>query len=229
VVVGDMLFALALDTMLSAEFEPGIREAVSRRFLGYVADTGAGEVSDILLGVRDITRVSEETIAQMYTLKTTRYTFEAPLVLGAMLAGAPAERAQELAEIAEPMGLAFQMQNDLIEYAHFDLTDRALQTDLLEGKKTLLLRCTFERLEPLDRSFLQICLSATALNDSSMVKIKELIDKSGAVAVLKQRMEDLFAQAQERLRRSGLSEYQQQGVRDAIELIQLQTQSSGTN
>jgi geranylgeranyl diphosphate synthase type I len=229
VVVGDMLFALAMDTMLGSEFEEKKRQAASRRFLRYVTDTGAGEVFDILLGVRDIARVKEEDIALMYTLKTTRYTFEAPLVLGAILAGALDEQVQDLAEIVEPLGLAFQIQNDLIEYSHFDLQDRALQTDLLEGKKTMLLRYTFDRLESLDRSFLQLCLTAAMLNESSIVKIKELIDKSGAVEAIRKKIEELLRQAQERLNRSGLTENQRQGIRDAIALIQQQTQVSGTN
>src|SRR5271170_8247309 len=87
VVVGDILFAMAVDTLRSTDFAPAVRDAALSHFLRYISDTGAGEVYDILLGTRDIARVEETDITRMYTLKTTRYTFEAPLVLGALLPG----------------------------------------------------------------------------------------------------------------------------------------------
>ena len=155
------------------------RDAALGHFLRYITDTGAGEIYDILLGTRDIARVSEDDIARMYTLKTTRYTFEAPLVLGALLAGASDEVMGELSRLIEPVGLAFQIQNDLIEYQKFKGVNRLRQTDLLEGKKTLLLRAAFDHLDDLDRSFLQLCLSTRTSNDTSVSKIEQLIDKSG--------------------------------------------------
>ena len=124
-----------------------MRDAALAHFLRYITDTGAGEIYDILLGTRDIARVEEADISRMYTLKTTRYTFEAPLVLGALLAGVDDDHLRELAELIEPVGLAFQIQNDLIEYQQFKGVDRLRQTDMLEGKKTLLLRAAYDHLD----------------------------------------------------------------------------------
>ncbi len=131
-VVGDILFAMAVDTLRSTDFAPGLRDAALSHFLHYISDTGAGEIYDILLGTRDIARVEEADIMRMYTLKTTRYTFEAPLVLGALLAGVGEDLLRELAELIEPVGIAFQIQNDLIEYQQFKGVDRLRQTDILE-------------------------------------------------------------------------------------------------
>ncbi|HUB65877.1 MAG TPA: polyprenyl synthetase family protein [Candidatus Methylacidiphilales bacterium] len=228
VVVGDILFAMALDTLRTMDFAPAIRDAALAHFLRYITDTGAGEIYDILLGARDIARVSEADIIRMYTLKTTRYTFEAPLVLGALLAGAGDNLLQELAELIEPVGLAFQIQNDLIEYHQFKGIDRLRQTDILEGKKTLLLRVAYDHLEDLDRSFLQLCLSTRASNDASVSKIEQLIDKSGAVALLTQRMEDLFQKAEAALDHSSFAPAQRGGLREAFSLVRQQTQHTGT-
>jgi len=126
---------MAVDTLRSTDFDPAMRDAALSHFLRYISDTGAGEVYDILLGTRDIARVGEADITRMYTLKTTRYTFEAPLVLGALLAGVDDDHLRELAELIEPVGLAFQIQNDLIEYSQFKGVDRLRQTDILEGKR----------------------------------------------------------------------------------------------
>ncbi len=228
VVIGDILFAMAFDTLRATDFPPVIRDAAMAHFLRYITDTGAGEIYDILLGTRDIARVDEADIARMYTLKTTRYTFEAPLILGALLAGANDDLLRELAELIEPVGLAFQIQNDLIEYQKFKGVDRLRQTDILEGKKTLLLRAAYDRLDDLDRSFLQLCLSTRASNDASVSKIEQLIDKSGAVGLLTTRMEELFQKAESALEHSSLAPAQRDGLREALSLVKNQTQQSGT-
>jgi geranylgeranyl diphosphate synthase type I len=228
-VVGDMLFALALETLRAADFPAERRDAALAHFLRYITDTGAGEVSDILLGTRDIARVSEEEIARMYTLKTTRYTFEAPLVLGALLAGAGEDALSELSRLIEPVGLAFQIQNDLIEYQKFKGVNRLRQTDLLEGKKTLLLRAAYDQLGDLDRSFLQLCLSTRTSNDTSVSKIEQLIDKSGAVASQSARMNELFRLAETEVANSSLTPDQRAGFRELISQIWRQTQHTGAD
>jgi geranylgeranyl diphosphate synthase type I len=228
VVIGDLLFAMAIDTLRSIDFDPAVRDAAVARVLHYITETGAGEIYDILLGTRDIARVDEADIARMYTMKTTRYTFEGPLVLGALLAGAGEDLLQELAELIEPVGLAFQIQNDLIEYQKFKGVDRLRQTDILEGKKTLLLRVAYERLDHLERSFLQLCLSSRTSNDASVSKIEQLIDKSGAVAELTERMESLFLKSETALENSSLTATQRHGLREAVGMVRQQTQHTGT-
>ncbi len=227
-VVGDILFAMAVDTLRSTDFAPPVRDAALAQFLRYITDTGAGEIYDVLLGTRDIARVSETDITRMYTLKTTRYTFEAPLVLGALLAGIDDDHLRELAELIEPVGLAFQIQNDLIEYQQFKGVDRLRQTDILEGKKTLLLRAAYESLSDVDRSFLQLCLSTRTSNDASVSKIEQLIDKSGAVGLLTQKMEELFLKAEMALDQSSFAPAQRDGIREAFALVRQQTRYTGT-
>jgi geranylgeranyl diphosphate synthase type I len=223
VVVGDIIFAMAVDTLRSTDFAPAVRDAALSHFLRYISDTGAGEVYDILLGTRDIARVEEADISRMYTLKTTRYTFEAPLVLGALLAGVDDDHLRELAELIEPVGLAFQIQNDLLEYHQFKGVDRLRQTDILEGKKTLLLRAAYDNLVDVDRSFLQLCLSTRTSNDASVSKIEQLIDKSGAVSLLSQKMEALFHKAEAALENSSFTPAQREGLREAFSLVRQQT------
>jgi geranylgeranyl diphosphate synthase type I len=228
VVMGDILFAMAVDTLRSSDFAPAVRDAALSHFLRYISDTGAGEVYDILLGARDIARVEEADISRMYTLKTTRYTFEAPLVLGALLAGVDDDHLRELVELIEPVGLAFQIQNDLIEYHQFKGVDRLRQTDILEGKKTLLLRAAYDHLADVDRSFLQLCLSTRASNDASVSKIEQLIDKSGAVGLLARKMESLFQKAETALENSSFTPAQREGLREAFSLVRQQTRHTGT-
>ena len=102
------------------------------------------------------------------------------------------------------------------------------QTDIIEGKKTLLLRAAYDNLVDVDRSFLLLCLSTRTSNDASVSKIEQLIDKSGAVALLTQKMEALFRKAETALENSSFTPAQREGLREAFALVRQQTQHTGT-
>lgn len=226
VVVGDLLFALSVETLQNAGFEEPHRSAALGKLLAYITDTGVGEIFDILLGSRDIGRVTAQDIEQTYLLKTTRYTFEAPCVLGAILAGASPEKQEDLAAVMEPLGLAFQIQNDLLEFSHFDSRDQLLPTDLLEGKKTLLVREAYERLGEVDRSFLQMCLQNPTRNEASISKVQDLIRKSGAIPAMQDRCRALFEEASAKLTDSHLNPSEQESVSQAIGWIRQSVRSA---
>ncbi len=198
-VAGNLLHALALDTLLATDFPAPLREAALRRFLQAVADTGAGEIGDIVLGTRNIGAVRVEEIERVCALKTTRYTFETPLVLGAILAGKEGETLLDLARLAEPLGLAFQIADDLADFA-------ASAADLRAGKKTLLLRAAHDRLGEADRALLLLALSLPGgENDASrLALLRGLVEKSNAPALLREREAALRRQAREELSRSAL-------------------------
>ncbi len=131
----------------------------------------------------------------MYLLKTTRYTIECPLAMAAVLAGAGADELAALARIARPAGLAFQIQNDLQEFARFEVSDAEVPADILEGKKTMLMRTAFSRLNETDQGLLQMCLSAGTPSDGTVSKARDLVAKSGAIGQLSDMMAALFAEA----------------------------------
>lgn len=225
-VVGDLLFALSVETLQQTTFPEPSRSQALAKMLSYVTDTGVGEIFDILLGSRDIGRVSREEIERTYLLKTTRYTFEAPCVMGAILAGAAPEKAEDLAAVMEPLGLAFQIQNDLLEFSHFHSQDQLLPTDLLEGKKTLLIQEAYERLGEVDQSFLQMCLQTPARNEASISKVQDLLRKSGAIRAMQERCENLFGEATQRLAQSHLSPHEQDSISQAIRWIRQSVRTS---
>lgn len=72
-------------------------------------------------------RISEADLVEMAALKTARYTVEAPLRIGALVGGAGGERLARLSEVGRPLGIAFQIADDLEDPA----------ADASEGKRTL--------------------------------------------------------------------------------------------
>jgi geranylgeranyl diphosphate synthase type I len=223
-VMGDILLTLAIETFLKADQSP-LKYKALQKFLACITETGIGEIHDILLSVNDVSRVHFSEIQQMYHDKTTRYTIECPLLLGALLGGAHEEKLSAIQRFSRPVGLAFQIQNDLLEFQHFDLNDVMFQSDLLEGKKTILLRETFERLNETDRSFFQLCLKP-GLGETSIPQIHELVEKSGAVKILKEKVEDLFQDAEMILAHSCLTEAEQKELVLMMKLVRQQNEKN---
>ncbi|MEZ5405104.1 MAG: polyprenyl synthetase family protein [Verrucomicrobiia bacterium] len=220
-VMGDILLVLAIETFSQAAERSSLKQVVLQKFLSYVTETGMGEVHDILLSASELGRVNFLEIEQMYHKKTTRYTIECPLLLGALLGGKKEEKLFALEAFARPVGMAFQIQNDLLEFEHFDSNDVMFQSDILEGKKTFLLRAAYENLSDTDRAMLQLCLKP-GLGKTSVYQIHELIQKSGAVELLNEKVKQLFEEAGAVLVNSPLCEAEQQELLLLINWIRQQ-------
>ncbi len=201
-VVGDILFALAQKSIL----ESGVPHAaeVAASLLDFMVDTGVGEIADIIFGTQDLQKVGMDDIEWMYWLKTTRYTVECPLTLAAIVSGFDDTIRAELARIIAPAGLAFQIENDLKDYRDFEVSDTAVPEDILEGKKTAVVRKAFDLLGTTDRTFLQICLGGRLQTEATVGKIRELIFKSGALPAMRAESDRLIAESFERMKSSML-------------------------
>ena len=218
-VMGDILFALAQRCLLETSLMPGAASRLGVQLLGCMVETGFGEAADIVYGTRDMAKVGTDEIEHMYCLKTTCYTIEGPLAMAAMLHGVDAAGLDALGRLARPAGLAFQIQNDLQEFARFEVSDAEVPVDILEGKKTLLIRTAFDLLNETDQGFLQLCFSAGAPTEGTVSKARELITKSGAVGKLTAKMDELFASADDEARRAPFPAEVQESLVALIHLV----------
>ena len=219
-VIGDILFAVAQQCLLETESIPYARRVqLSRLLLSCLVETGFGEAADIIYGTRDISKISHGEIERMYLLKTTRYTIECPLAMAATLAGASPAAVRQITRVALPAGLAFQIQNDLQEFARFEISDNDVPVDILEGKKTLLIHTAFELLGETDRSLLQLCFSGSAPSEATLSKARELIAKSGAVTRLRERMTELLREADAAAHAAVFTPTEQSGLVALIHIV----------
>ena len=218
-VMGDILFALAQRCLLETPLPAGMAARLGVQLLGCMVETGFGEAADIVHGTRDMAKVSPEEIEHMYCLKTTCYTIEGPLAMAALLHGVDAAGLDALGRLARPAGLAFQIQNDLQEFARFEVSDVEVPPDILEGKKTLLIRTAFDLLNETDRGFLQLCFSTGTPTEGTVSKARELITKSGAVGKLTGKMTELFALADAEARQAPFTAEVREGLVALIHLV----------
>jgi geranylgeranyl diphosphate synthase, type I len=216
VIFGDVLFSMAQRAILAADFPAETRLSALDAVLACLAETGLGECEDVLFGMWDISRVSPREVERMYWLKTTRYSIECPLLVGAILAGGGNAVAAELRELSRPLGLALQLRNDLQAFRQFEISDAAVPDDFTDGKKTLLMTTAFEALGGQDRRLLQLCLGQRPVTEAGLSILKELVVKSGAVSRLEVRAAELVGDATTRLASCNLPARARRGLAEAF-------------
>lgn len=173
IIAGDIVYALAIDAFLSIKEPLERKERALKYFIQTAAFTAMGEFIDTVFGVKGIADVSEKDVFLNYTLKTARYTFDCPMVTGAILAGAPEKDIKQLSEYGLLIGQAFQIQDDIIGIFETEANiGKSILSDLAESKKTILVTHAYAHLKGKARAdFLKIYAKKTkTLKDLNEVK-----------------------------------------------------------
>lgn len=152
--VGDAMLALALGPLLGNMRLLGMGKAL--RILQAVAEMAresaegqAIELSWVRDGRFDLEDADYE---RMVEKKTSYYSFVTPVTVGAIAADAPAERVEALVRFARLLGVAFQIQDDVLNLdADEGRYGKEIGGDLWEGKHTLILLHALRRASAAER------------------------------------------------------------------------------
>lgn len=179
IIAGDIVYALAIDAFLSIKEPPQRKERALRYFIQTAAFTAMGEFIDTVFGVEKLNKVKEEDVFLNYTLKTARYTFDCPLVVGAILAGANEKDISRLSELGILVGQAFQIQDDIIGiYGSQKNIGKSILSDLIESKKTLLVCHAYKKLRGNKRKLFMKCFNKPKKTYSDLVAIRKIFINS---------------------------------------------------
>jgi len=182
IIAGDIVYALAIDAFLSINEPSERKERALKYFIQTAAFTAMGEFIDTVSGVKDIQDVDEKEVFLNYTLKTARYTFDCPMVTGAILAGAKSSEIKKISRFGILIGQAFQIQDDIIGIFETEANiGKSILSDLAEGKKTLLVTHAFGVLRGKEKAeFLKIFTKKTkTLKD--LETVKKIFVESGSL------------------------------------------------
>jgi len=145
IVAGDMMLALADEAMSAYPSFDGRYKEARECFDKMCEEINYGQHLDVVGNL--LPEVSEEWIMQVMRYKTAGYTVEKPLLVGAILGGASDEVIKGLSEYGIKLGIAFQIKDDILGmFGSEKKVGKPVNSDLKEGKKTLLVSKTFERL-----------------------------------------------------------------------------------
>lgn len=138
ILVGDVLLASAHRLVAGIDEPPVRRRALQEVLDDAVLAAAVGEHADIRISLRG--EADESAILRTMEQKTARYSFTAPLQMGALLGDAPAAAVTALGVIGATMGAAFQARDDVLGvFGDPQRTGKSTLSDLREGKITLLI------------------------------------------------------------------------------------------
>lgn len=218
-VLGDILFGFAIECFIDPELPPERAQPAMRYFLRIAQETGKGQAAEITHLALPLAEIDEAEIKHTYHLKTTRYTFECPLILGAILAGANHEIREALSDFARPLGLAFQIENDLHEAELLPDAAPDLAYDFHCGVKTLLLKRLYDLLPAEDQHALVAALRQSTSPEGLGV-IAQLLAQSGVAKQLHEEVRGHFSDVCQSLRESVLSPQQVKFLESVVDFIQ---------
>lgn len=137
--IGDAMLALALSPLLENTRTVGLGKAL--RILQIVAEMARVSAEGQALELEWIRAcrfdLADDDYFAMVERKTSHYSFVTPLLVGSVLAGAPHDETEALRALGRDLGVAFQIQDDVLNLTEEYGKER--DGDLYEGKHTLIL------------------------------------------------------------------------------------------
>lgn len=172
ILAGDLLSALVHDLVASVDLHGPRRRALA-------AAWGRMEREVILGQCLDVTHSPD--IQRIHDLKTGSYTVRGPMLLGAAIAGASEDARAAIERFADPLGLAFQLRDDILgAFGSEADTGKPVGGDFREGKSTYLVRHALAHLSETDREALRAVLGRRDATESEVLHARALVERSGA-------------------------------------------------
>jgi geranylgeranyl diphosphate synthase, type I len=138
--------------------------------------------------------------ARTHDLKTGSYTVRGPLRLGALASDASEAQLSALERFANPVGVAFQLRDDLLgTFGDPSKTGKPIGHDLREGKKTMLVAEARALLGPSDWARLQSTVGSSDATPEQLLEATRLIESCGARARVEAHLASLIADAERAL------------------------------
>ena len=140
-------------------------------------------------------KVSVVEYMHMIELKTS-VLLAGSAVLGAIIGGAPETEVRKLRRFAVELGLAFQLQDDLLDSYGDERLGKPLGGDILEGKKTYLMITAMSHASEEDREILRKAHKNPALSDAEKIAtVKEVYARYDVRRLTEQQISIRFERA----------------------------------
>ena len=187
VVMGDFLLARTM----SAGMESAQYDLVSH-IIGTVATLCEGEV------LQSQHAADKNTTRQDYLeiiYKKTASLISVSASAGAVSVMASREDIEQMRRFGEALGMAFQIQDDNLDYSRSAKTGKPSNNDLREGKITLPLIEVLEQCSPAEKLQLLDKLSQCATDDAAVDYIQNIVEVTGGLSMAARTMQSYIDRA----------------------------------
>jgi geranylgeranyl diphosphate synthase type I len=165
---------------LSGKGEDGGFELAFAIFDEMQVEVMAGQFLDITEQVK--LEHSVERALKVATFKSSKYSVERPLQFGAAIGGANQELLGKLSEFGIPLGIAFQLRDDLLGvFGDEAETGKPSGGDLIEGKRTALIALSLAGMSHQDATAFTACFGRSDASRDEIELMQALITASGGI------------------------------------------------
>ena len=189
------------------------------------ATVGVCEGQQLDMDFETMDDVTEQQYMEMIRLKTS-LLLSCSLKIGAQLALAQSEQAELLYTFGEKTGLAFQLQDDLLDvYGDPKVFGKNIGGDIVANKKTFMLIKTLEIATGDNRQELKKWIASTDFSKDEKIKaVTHIYNVSGTRQICEQKINRLFAEGMEALERIDVSDDKKEPLRQfALRLMNRQS------
>ena len=204
---GDSMLVLAYQRL--AQVPADKLQQVLDLFTLTALEIGEGQEYDMSFETRN--DVTEDEYIEMIRLKTS-VLLACALKIGAILADAPEEDQERMYRLGEQIGLAFQLQDDLLDvYGDPKVFGKAVGGDITSNKKTYMLINAFNRANDKQRNELSRWIDAKTFNrDVKVAEVTRLYDEIGIRQLCEAKINYYFDLARQTLAEVNLPEERKQ-------------------
>lgn len=207
ILLGDLALAWADDMWRYSGMSEAALQRAAEPWRGMRAEVIGGQILDISLEASN--SESEEMANAVNRYKTAAYTVERPLHLGAAIGGASAETVSALRGYGRDIGMAFQLRDDLLGvFGDPDVTGKPAGDDLREGKRTVLYALALQATDASDSAAAEKLRSGigSATDPVEINELARIIERSGAVDVVEERINQLTETGLRQLRGAAITD-----------------------
>ena len=211
---GDSMLVLAYQRVAQVPAEK-LREVLDL-FTVTALEIGEGQEYDMTFENRN--DVTEDEYIEMIRLKTS-VLLACALKMGAILADAPQEDVERLYKVGEQLGLAFQLQDDLLDvYGDPKVFGKTIGGDITSNKKTYMLINAVQRANARQRAELERWITAVDFDRQEKVKaVTQLYDEIGIRQLCEQKINYYFDKARQTLDEVAVPDSSKQALRDYMD------------
>lgn len=211
---GDSMLVLAYERI--SHVDEAKLPAVLSLFTETALEIGEGQELDMAFETRN--DVTEDEYIEMIRLKTS-VLLACALKIGAILADASPEDADLLYRFGEQLGLAFQLQDDLLDvYGDPAVFGKAIGGDITSNKKTYMLINAVLRANAAQRQELERWITEKDFNrEEKVAAVTRLYDEIGIRQLCEEKISYYFEQAHQTLNKVNVADARKQALRQYMD------------
>ena len=198
IVSGIIGYYAALSLIEKSSFPDSLKLKAIGQLAEFMVTTGYGEGIDIDLPYHS--EIKQDNVITIHTYKTAYYTFIGPLKVGAILAGAKESDLKKFDEFGLPLGIAFQIQDDILGiFGDEKKLGKPVCDDIREGKNTLLFTRVLEKGSSSQIKRIKELWGKKEINIKEIEEAREIIKGSGSLAYSQKLANELAAKSQKNI------------------------------